>query len=126
MLCVYVPLMNRSWGIYAAICAGYSVLVLGMLWSDGKWAVYVARRKRAGRELIQGHLVFVLVLVLWMWICQFAKSWLPVWIFEFGSREVTLYHVCTGLGIVAIWWAEQSWLAKPKPKNESVISSIQL
>ena len=114
--------MENPWAIYAAVCAGYTVLVLGLLWSDGKWAMYVGSGRRTSSALIQGHLVFILVLVLWIWICQFAKPRLPEWIFEYGTREVTLYHILAGLGIVAIWWAEQSWLAKASTKDESVKS----
>jgi hypothetical protein len=117
--------MESPWAIYTAVCAAYTVLVLGLLWSDAKWVVYVGSRRRTLRELIQGHLVFILVLVLWIWVCQFAKPRLPGWIFEYGTREVTLYHVLAGLGIVAIWWAEQNWLAKGSMKDETMTSPVQ-
>ena len=125
IFCLYIPFMDERWGIYAAIGGGYTVLVLGLLWSDDKWSLYISKGNRSARDLIQGHLVFVLVLVLWIWICRIAKPCMPDWMFNFGPREVTLYHIFSGLGIVGIWWAEQSWLAKEPKKAESPMSTLQ-
>jgi hypothetical protein len=35
------------------------------------------------------------------------------------------YLIFSGLGIVAIWWVEQSWLAKPPKKDERLGISSQ-
>ena len=121
-LVLYFCFMEHSWAIYAAICAGYTILVLGLLWSDGKWTRYIQKSLRTARELLQGHLVFLLVVVLWIWLCRVSRPWMPEWMFNFGFGQLTLYLIFSGLGIVAIWWGEQSWLAKP-PKREEVIGS---
>lgn len=120
---LYLLLAEKPWAIYVAICGAYTVLVFGLLWSDGKWARYIEEGKRTARELIQGHLVFVLVLALWIWLCRFSRPWLPGWLFNYGLGEITLYFIFSGLGIVAMWWGEQSWLARTPPKEELVRSS---
>src|SRR5579864_3622724 len=117
---LYFCFMENSWAIYASICAGYTILVLGLLWSDGKWTRYIQKSLRTSRELLQGHLVFLLMIVLWIWLCRFARPLLPGWMFDFGFGELTLYLIFSGLGIVAIWWAEQSWLAKPPKRDEAI------
>jgi hypothetical protein len=125
LLFFYAFFGDRIWFIYAAIAAAYTVLVLGMLWSDGKWKRYIAEGRRTARELIQGHIWFLLLIVVWIWLCRYSKPWLPEWMFNFGPRELTLYLICSGLGIVAIWWAEQSWLAKPQKRKETIGSAAQ-
>jgi len=84
----YLPLEDESWSLYVALCVSYTILVFGLLWSDGKW------RKR------------------------FSRSWLPDWMFDGIDHELNYFLVFSGLGIVAIWWVEHSWLAKPPKKDE--------
>ena len=122
---VYFSLAEYPWAIYPSICAGYTILVLGLLWSDGKWKRYIRENRRAPRELIQGHVVSLLMVVLWIWLCRFFRPWAPGWMFNFGVGEVTLYLIFSGLGIVAIWWGEQTWLAKPAKREEVIGSTLQ-
>ncbi|HEY3706557.1 MAG TPA: hypothetical protein VGL22_15960 [Terracidiphilus sp.] len=117
VLLLYVPFMEQAWAIYAAICGGYTTLVIGLLWSDGKWARYIADSGRTTRELVQAHICILLLIVLWIWTCRYSKPWLPQWMFNFGAGEITLYLIFSGLGIVAIWWGEQSWLSKPAKRH---------
>jgi hypothetical protein len=91
-----------------------------LLWSDGKWHKYIETRQRTARDLAQGHTIFLLILILWIWVCRFSRPWLPDWMFSEIYRTPSYYLVFSGLGIVAIWWFEQSWLAKP-PKNDERI-----
>lgn len=113
ILGLYLPFADQPWSLYAALCAGYTVLVFGMLWSDGKWRKCITANHRSSRRLAQGHVVFLLALILWIWICQVSKPRMPDWIVSEMGRGVTYYLIFSGLGIVAIWWAEQSWLVKP-------------
>jgi hypothetical protein len=96
-----------------------------MLWSDGKWKKYIEFNRRTARDLVQGHAMFLLVMVLWIWICKISKLRLPEWMFEDRYRGVTPYLVFGGLGLVAIWWIEQSWLAKPAKSDEHLGASPQ-
>jgi hypothetical protein len=124
-LAIYLPFMDKPWSLYVALCAGYTMLVFGMLWSDRKWKKYIEVNKRTALDLIQGHAVFLLVVVLWIWICKISRPRLPDWMFEDHYRGVTPYLVFGGLGLVAIWWIEQSWLAKPAKTEEHLETSPQ-
>jgi hypothetical protein len=120
MLAIYLPFMDEAWSLYFALCVGYTILVFGMLWSDGKWKKYVELYQRSMRNLMQGHAVFVLVLIFWIWICRFARPWLPDWMFDEYGRGITPFLIFGALGLVAIWWVEQSWLAKSPKKDEQI------
>jgi hypothetical protein len=67
---------------------------------------------------------FLLLVVTWIWLCRYATPWLPDWMFNLGPHELTPYLIFSGLGIVATWWGEQSWLAKPAKKNEPVGTKV--
>lgn len=118
VLPIYLPFMDRPWSAYAAVCAGYTVLIFGMLWSDRKWSRYIGANKRSTRTLLQGHAAYLLAVIVWMLVCQFCRPWLPSWIFDDFYRGITPHLFFGGLGIVAIWWVEQSWLAKPSQSEE--------
>lgn len=118
LIAMYLPFEDEAWSIYAALCAAYSILVFGMLWSDGKWRKYVESHGRTMRDLAQGHAFFLLALILWIWICRFARPWLPGWMFDELYRNLNYYLIFSGIGIVAAWWIEQSWLAKSPPKTD--------
>jgi len=124
-LAVYLPFENESWSLYLAVCVSYTILVFGLLWSDGKWGRYIRAHRRTARDLAQGHAIFLLALILWIWLCQFSRPWLPGWMFEELYRTPTWYLIVSGLGIVAIWWIEQSWLARPPKKDEQIGASPQ-
>ncbi len=125
MLAIYLPLMDEAWSLYVALCVGYTILVFGMLWSDNKWKVYISANRRSAHELIRGHQIFLLVLVLWIWICKVSRPWLPGWMFEEYGRGVTPFLIFGSLGLVVLWWVEQSWLAKPPKKEEQIGVSSQ-
>jgi hypothetical protein len=125
ILAIYIPFMDERWSLYAALCVGYTVLVFGMLWSDRKWKKYIEINKRTAQDLIRGHAMFLLAVVLWIWTCKISKPLLPDWVFEDHYRGVTPYLVFGGLGLVAIWWMEQSWLAKPAKSDEPLGVSTQ-
>jgi hypothetical protein len=125
LLFLYFPFMDRPWSLYVAISAAYTMLVLGLLWSDGKWKRYIEEGRRTARELLQGHLCFALLIVVWIWLGRYSKPRLPEWMFNYGLGELTLYLIFSGLGIVAIWWAEQTWLAQPVRRDASINASPQ-
>ena len=122
---LYLPFIGQPWSLYAALCTAYTIVVFGMLWSDGKWKRYIEANKRPVRDLIQGHAVFLLILTLWIWVCRFTRPWLPSWLFNLGVGEATLYLIFGALGILIIWWVEQSWLAKAPRSPEQIESSAQ-
>ncbi|MGA2652139.1 MAG: hypothetical protein ABSF28_16525 [Terracidiphilus sp.] len=124
-LAIYLPFMDERWSLYVALCAGYTMLVFGMLWSDRKWKKYIEINKRTALELVQGHAMFLIVVVFWIWVCKISKPWLPDWMFEDHYRGITPHLVLGGLGLVAIWWIEQSWLAKPAKRDGNVEASTQ-
>ncbi len=122
---LYLPFMDEQWSLYGALCAAYTILVFGMLWSDGNWRRYIEANKRPARDFVQGHAVFLLVLTLWIWVCRLARPWLPGWMFNLGFGDATLYLVFGALGIVVVWWVEQGWLAKAPRSPERIETSAQ-
>ncbi|HKN20866.1 MAG TPA: hypothetical protein VJX73_05590 [Terracidiphilus sp.] len=124
-IALYLPFEDQPWSLYAALCVSYTVLVFGLLWSDGKWRKYIEAKQRKARDLIQGHAAFLLVIILWIWVCRFFRPRLPDWMFDQIYGIPSYYLIFSGLGIVAIWWVEQGWLAKPPKKNEQMGASVQ-
>lgn len=124
-IALYLPFEDASWSLYAALCVSYTILVFGLLWSDDKWRKYIEAHQRKTRDLAQGHAVFLLVMIFWIWVCRFCRPWLPGWMFGEIYGIPSYYLVFSGLGIVAIWWGEQSWLAKPPKKDEPMGVSSQ-
>ena len=121
----YLPFEDESWSLYVALCVSYTILVFGLLWSDGKWRNYIDVHQRKARDLMQGHAIFLLVMILWVWVCRSSRPWLPEWMFDGIDHELNYFLVFSGLGIVAIWWVEQSWLAKLPKKDERLGVSTQ-
>ena len=115
---LYIPLMDESWSLYLALCAGYTVLVFGLIWSDGKWGRCLGGGKWTLGKLLQGHASFLLALIFWVWLARFSRPWLPDWLMNEGVDHLTLYLIFAALGIVAIWWIEQSWISKGSKKDE--------
>jgi len=118
LIALYLPFEDETWSIYAALCTAYTVLVFGLLWSDGKWRKYFGAHQRKVRDLAQGHTIFLLALIFWIWICKFSRHSLPAWMFDQIYGIPSYYLIFSGLGMVAIWWVEQSWLANPTKSGE--------
>lgn len=108
--------MNTRWAIYLAICVGYTIAVFGLAWSDGKIPLFLAGRAGSTGGVIQVHVVFLLGLVLWIWLAQSSKPFLPDWVVAEGNQHGSWYLVFALLGIVALLLLEHWWLArKPEP-----------
>ena len=122
---VYMRFADEPWSLYLALSLSYTILVFGLLWSDGKWRKYIATGQRTARDLMQRHAIYLLVVLLWLWVCRSFRSRLPDWMFGEIYREVNYYLILSLTGIVVIWWVEQSWLAKPPRKDERMGVSPQ-
>ncbi len=122
---LYLSFVDASWSLYAALCVSYTILVFGLLWSDGKWRKYIELHQHKARDLAQGHALFLLVMILWIWVCRFSGPWLPNWIFDEIYGIPSYYLIFSGVGIVAIWWVEQGWLSRPPKKDERMGISSQ-
>ena len=97
-------------------CVGYTIAVFGLAWSDGKLSLLTGEGAKSLRELIQTHLVFLLMLILWIWLAQFSKPWLPSWVISEGDHRESWFLFFALLGIVAMLLYEHWWLAsKPRP-----------
>ncbi len=114
-LCLYLPFMGAVWAIYLAVCGGYTALFFGLMWSDGKWSRYIKGASRSTGGLVQTHTVFLLVLILWMWLAQVARPFLPDWVVVEGGEHESWFLAFGALGLAAVWWAEQWWFTR-EPK----------
>jgi hypothetical protein len=113
---IYLPFIGSRWAIYLAISTSYTVAVFGLAWSDGKIPLFLSGRVRSVGAIIQVHIAFLLLLVLWIWAAQYSKPYLPAWALAedgYGSW----FLVFALLGIIAILLFEHWWLAS-KPKSD--------
>ncbi len=85
--------MNTRWAIYLAICVGYTIAVFGLAWSDGKIPLFLAGRAGSTGGVIQVHVVFLLGLILWIWLAQSSKPFLPDWVVAEGNQHGSWYLV---------------------------------
>jgi len=60
ILVIYLPFFDEPWSLYVALCTGYTMLVFGMLWSDGKWKRYIDFNKRTAQDLVRAMPAFLL------------------------------------------------------------------
>jgi len=112
--------MDEPWSLYLALCAGYIVLVFGLIWSYGKWGRHLGGGKWTRGKLLRGHVSFLLALILWIWLARFSRPWLPDRLMNEAADHLTLYLIFAAFGILLIWWVEQSWLSKGPKKDENV------
>ena len=83
--------------------------------SDGKMPLFLAGRTRSVGGVIQVHLAFLLALILWTWLAQYSKPFLPDWVVAEGGQHGSWFLVFVLLGIVALLLFEYWWLqAKAK------------
>jgi hypothetical protein len=116
-LVVYIPFMDARWAIYAARCVGYTTAVFGLAWSDGKMHQFFAGKARSVGEALQTHLVFLLMVILWIWLAQYSKPTLPAWVTAEGDRHESWFLVFALLGIVGLLLFEHWWFSKA-PKRD--------
>jgi hypothetical protein len=114
---VYIPFMDARWTIFVAMCVGYTILALGLAWSDGKLPQLYSGNGRSLSEVIRAHLLFLSLVIGWIWFVQYIKLSLPDWIAVEGSDHISWFLVFALLGIVALLIAELSWLST-KPKSD--------
>jgi len=115
-LVTYVPFMDSPWAIYVAMGTGYTVVIFGLVWSDGMLRLAGENRRPVG-DVIQTHLAFLVLVCGWIWIAQFIKPSLPRWVVMEGSDHWSWFLAFAFLGIVGLLIAELAWLAtKPRPE----------
>ena len=115
MLTVCIPFMDSRWAIYVATCVGYTIAVFGLAWSDGKLRLFFGGHARSVGGVLQAHLVFLLLIILWIWFAQYIKPSLPSWVVAEGDHHESWYLVFALLGIVGMLLFEHWWLlTKPK------------
>lgn len=88
---LYLPFEDEPWSLYAALCVSYTILVFGLLWSDGKWRKYIEAGRHKARDLAQGHAVFLLAMILWIWLWRFSRPRLPDWMIDEIYRGLNYY-----------------------------------
>jgi len=122
-LILYVPFMDSPWAIYVAMCAGCTIAVFGLVWSDGMLRRIPGGEARPLGHVLEAHLAFLAMVILWIWFAQWIKPALPDWVVIEGNEHESWYLVFALLGIVGLLVAELSWLSsKPgleKPYDHS-------
>jgi len=108
-LLVYIPFMDTRWAIYAAMCVGYTVAVFGLAWSDNKLGSFSGNRSIG--SVLRAHLAFILAVILWIWLAQYSRPFLPGWLTAEGDRHESWFLLFVLLGIVGILLYEHWWLS---------------
>jgi hypothetical protein len=115
-LILYIPFMDSRWAIFVSLCAGYSIVLFGLAWSDGKWQRYFGGNGRSTGQILQAHFVFLLLIVGWIWFAQLIKPRLPSWVVIEGDMHESWFLAFAALAMIGILIAEMQWLSsKPKP-----------
>ena len=114
-LLVYFPLRDFRWALYLALCVGYSVVVFGLAWSDGKMHVFFGNR--SAFAILRTHLAFLLSLIFWIWLAQFSKPSLPGWVTAEGDRHESWYLLFVLLGIIGLLLFEHWWFSKAAKRD---------
>jgi hypothetical protein len=109
--------MDSRWSIYAAMCAGYTVAVFGLAWSDGKMRVFLGEHARSFGQVLQVHAVFLLLLIGWIWLAQATRPFLPSWVIAEGDHRESWLLVFALFGIVGLLLFEHWWLSKAPKKD---------
>jgi hypothetical protein len=119
---IFVPTYSQAWGIYVAVCAGYTVLVFGLRQlSKGARA-----SSNAAGELTVGtlrtHLTFLAIVVGWVWLLMFLRPHLPYFLRTEDTSRPYFGLVFLGiLGLLFIEYLEQRWL-RPDPEVGAINS----
>jgi hypothetical protein len=116
-LLIYIPFMGTQWGIYVAMCMGYTIAVFGLAWSDQKIPLFLTGRAGSVGGILQVHAVFLLLLILWIRLAQYSKPFLSDWVLAEGSRHESWFLFFALLGIVAMLLLEHWWLLR-RPETE--------
>jgi hypothetical protein len=101
------------WAIYITLCVAYTIVVVGMVWVDGKLKLYFARENRAGLRFLQIHLAFLLAAVVLLWLSILAEPAMPDWLVSRGGESWSWYHVLVIILMVGLVVFEQYWIEKP-------------
>jgi hypothetical protein len=121
-LTIYIPFMETRWSIYLAMCVGYTIMVFGLAWSDGKLPLFYGGNARPVGEIVRTHLSFLLALIGWIWFAQYTKPVLPSWVVTEGDVHESWFLVFALLGILAILFFELWWLSKAPGERYGVKS----
>ena len=78
--------------------------------------LFLSGRAGSVGGIIQVHAVFLLLLILWIWLAQYSKPFLPDWVVS-QDRYGSWFLVFALLGIIATLLFEHWWLAQ-KPKSD--------
>jgi hypothetical protein len=113
---IYLSFIEHRWAIYVALSVGYTIILFGLAWSDNKMRLFFRDNSRSLSEVVRLHLTYLLMLMAWIWLTQYSRPSLPSWITYEGDHHESWFLIFVLLGIITIWWLEQSRLtAKPKP-----------
>jgi hypothetical protein len=112
--------MDTRWGIYVALCVGYTVAFFGLAWSDGKLQKYSPNGTRTLGNFVQTHSVFLLIVVALIWLARASKPFLPNWVVAEGDHHESWYLMFGLLGMIAIFISEQVVLSKPPADDRSL------
>jgi hypothetical protein len=115
---IYYPFRSSEWGIYAGICMGYSVYVVGHMFIKDR-----SFFPRLGNEISISavaitHMASIAAVLAWVWVWIFMKPYLPDFMVAKFRGRADFGHAILGLcGLFAIAAVEQLWLV-PEQKNE--------
>lgn len=114
---IFVPLQSHAWSVYAAACAGYTILFLGLRRIKQNSVVASPENAKLESGVILTHLTFLAVVCGWVWLCVILIPYLPYFLTtEDTSRPYFGLAFIGIIGLLGIEAVEQRWL-KPNAGN---------
>lgn len=115
----YFMLAGKAWAIYAIVCVAYTIVVVGMVWADGKWERYFGSQSNRIARFIQIHFGFLLAVVLLLWLAIRFEPRMPGWLTYRGGETWSWYHVSIMILVVGLFILEQFWFERPAGNTRS-------
>lgn len=108
---VFVPFRSHAWSLYAAACAGYSILVFGLRRIKQNSVGVSPENAKPESGVILTHLTFLAIVCGWIWLCVVLIPYLPYFLTtEDTSRPYFGLAFIGIIGLLGIEAVERRWL----------------
>lgn len=114
-LITYLGLHERPWGMDAALCVGYTVLVFGLGYADEDSRLFSSEPARPILQVSLVHLCFLAAVVGVVRLFSYLRPNFPTWLREEGSRSSWSLLIEIGALVALGYW--EKWLLFRDPDS---------